>query len=100
MINRKPRNCLSVSNLSGSARNTSDWLGKHRHTYDVSDIEDTYMFFFIRLQMSLCNLRRVLLFIYAEVLPTFNREISTLILSVPEAIAEVTRVMLYCWSRS
>ena len=33
MINRKPHKCLLILSLSDLTRNTSDWLGKPRHSY-------------------------------------------------------------------
>ena len=48
-VKYKPRKCLLISGLSGSNRNTSDWLGKPRHSYAVSGLAwwDTNMVFSI-----------------------------------------------------
>ena len=43
MIIRQSRKRLLISNLSGSTRNTSDWLGKPRHSYAVSSFSKTFI---------------------------------------------------------
>ena len=40
MINRKLGKCPFNSNVLSSTRNTSDWLGKPRHSYSVSGLAD------------------------------------------------------------